>query len=226
MVPASATPITILNPSFELPTGHTLNSPPANWTSLAGGGAYNPYEFAGGNNHYYSNANATTDPANGGAGYPGINGEMLAYEYGVGVGAGLQQTLSATLQANTFYTLSIDVFARNGTEYLAGQDPWAGSELELLAGSTIIASAIDTSAGPTPGTFEVQTATVDSSTLNQNLIGQALTVRFVTVKSNGLTTDWDSITLDASESEATVPEPATLILMGAGLLGIVRRKKQ
>lgn len=158
---AAATPITILNPSFETPSCTTCNANPTDWTKVGSGGvvgSYDPYENDG-NNAFYIGANHSTDPANGGAGYAGVVGEMLAFDYDGNIGSGLEQTLSATLQANTTYTLSIEAFVRDGT---AASDIWLGSELLLLAGATVIGSTSDTSSGPTPGSYEVQTVTVNS----------------------------------------------------------------
>ena len=158
---AHADQIAIVNQGFETPATITATAP-TGWTSVNTGatgftGSYNPYEFGGGN-VYYTGANATTDPANGGSGYPGIFGENLAYATNVGAGSGLQQTLSATFQVNTGYTLTVDVGNRNGT--IAGG--FAGSLIELLAGSTVIASSTDT-VGPTAGTFRDQIAALSGS---------------------------------------------------------------
>ncbi len=212
--------IAIVNPGFETPVTSSYTSP-AGWSGA--GASYNPYLFGGGN-AYYNGANSATNPGSGGAGYLGIGGENLAYVVSPAVvGAGLYQILTATLQAGQTYTLNVEALARNGTF----ATPFGGSVLELLAGSTVIATASD-SVGPAPGSFEIQTATVDSSTLSPSLIGQALEVLIGTTKTGNVATDWDNISLVASTNAATpTPEPSSVFLLLPAVLclGLIRRKK-
>ncbi len=144
-------------------------------------------------------------PGHGGSGYPGINGENLAYVYNpTATPSGASQVLSSVLQANVRYSLSIYAGFRNG----GGANGWGGSELDLLAGNTVIATTSDSTALQ-HGSFELQTATVDSSALSQSLLGQALTVRFESTQA-GVASDWDNISLNAV---STAPEPSTLLLV-------------
>ncbi len=225
---AHANPITVFNQGFELPST-TSTAAATGWTFLNPGtnglgGAYNPYE-SGGGNVYYTGANATTDPANGGAGYPGIFGENLGYATNVSAASGLQQTLSASLAANTTYTFTVEVGNRNGTN--AGG--FAGSLIELLAGSTVIASSTDT-VGPTAGTFRDQVAVLANSNSFSALIGQTLSIEILTTNAAALNraTDWDNVRLDGTLMPGAVPEPASIAMLGTGIvaaLGFVRRRK-
>ena len=230
---ASAESISVPNQGFEDPATTTLVLT-SSWVKVnnsASVNAYNPYQFNGGN-AYYVGANRTTDPANGGSGYPGIGGENLAFVYQQAAGAGMSQMLSATLAANTTYTLTVAEGARNGS--FGG--PFSGSTIELLAGTTVIASSTD-NVGPTPGTFVDQTATLANSSLYSSLVGQPLTIELLTslpfTRANQAT-DWDNVRLDAVSAAPAVPEPSSLslLLAGAGssavlaLAWVSRRRKQ
>ncbi len=106
---AQAGAISVANPGFESPATMTTAAP-SSWTPIGTTSnvfAYNPYELGGGNVQYVG-ANATTDPANGGAGYPGIFGENLGSAQHAVAGSGFQQTLSAVFTANTAYTLTVE----------------------------------------------------------------------------------------------------------------------
>ncbi len=229
---ARADLVTIVNQGFETPATVTTAAP-SGWTLInttSGGGitstvgSYNPYEYQGGN-AYYAGANPTTDPAKGGSGYPGIFGENLAFANNVSAGSGLQQTLTATLLANTTYTFTVEVGNRNG---MFGVGGFGGSLIELLAGTTVIASSTDT-VGPTPGTFHDQVALLANSNSFSALIGQTLSIEILTTNTaaENRATDWDNIRLDASP--VVVPEPASIVMVltGATAIGIcrIRRRK-
>jgi hypothetical protein len=211
---ARAGAILVPNSSFESPATTALDVPD-DWTlSTSNGdvGAYNPYEFRDGD-AFYLGANPSTDPANGGTGFPGIDGEDLAYVAAENPGSGLSQTLAATLTANTVYTLTVTEGARNGT---AGSPfVFLGSTIELLAGTTVIASATDT-IGPAAGSFENQIAISPNSSLLPSLLGENLTIELLTTNASSSygATDWDNVRLDAS----TVPEPPALLTGATALI--------
>jgi hypothetical protein len=225
---AYANPVTIVNSGFETPATHTTAAP-TGWTSVNTGatglvGSYNPYTLGGGN-VYYTGANSTTDPANGGSGYPGIFGENLGFATDVSAGSGLEQTLSATFLANTAYTLTVQEGNRNGTS--AGG--FAGSVIQLLAGSTVIASSTDT-AGPTAGTLHDQVALLANSNIDSALFGQTLSINILTTNAAAVNrgSDWDNVRLDATTVAVAVPLPpaagtGALLLAMLGL-GWRRRK--
>jgi hypothetical protein len=218
-----ATPITITNANFQTGTAGQGTGELSFWDSSTNAtDQYNPYEFNGGNegNEWYVGANPSTDPANGGPGYPGIQGEYLGYIYNQGSDVSLSQTLSATLQANTTYTMTVDVGARNGPFPF---NAFGGALIELYAGSTEIGSATYTT--QTVGTFVEDTLTVDSSGVDPSLIGQALQVQLHTAASGS--TDFQNVSLDATADGASaLPEPASIALLLSGLFGlrIIRRR--
>jgi hypothetical protein len=221
---AGAAPVAVPNFSFEIPATVT-ETITANWVQVneppATADAYNPYQNEGGN-AFYVGANPATNPANNGPGYPGIVGQNLGFIFGqtsgTPAGTGLMQTLTATFQPNTQYTLTVAEGDRNGSTALG----FLGSQIELLAGSTVIASATDV-AGPAPGSFKDQVAFLASSNALPALFGQALTIALLTTTPGsspngtiGPATDWDNVRLDAT----AVPEPASIALIGtAAVMG-------
>ncbi|MCX6630979.1 MAG: hypothetical protein NTW28_25485 [Candidatus Solibacter sp.] len=127
------------------------------------------------------------------AGAPeGVNAAYIGYN-GMANGS-LSQTLSATLQPNTAYTLVYSVGAR--LDAIA----FGGYSVELRAGSTILAS----SSSPTPrtGTFVIGQVIYSSINANPGLLGQRLEIRLI-----GLTPDtqesFDKISLDATPTSMT-----------------------
>lgn len=217
-----ANSIDIPNHSFEDPvTTHIVVF--QTWTRIGGGGGnpgeYNPYEyFQPGPNTYYVGANPSTDPAKGGTGYAGIDGENLAFAFETPAGSGFQQTLNAVFTADTAYTLTVAEGRRNGTQGA----PTLGSMIELLAGNTVVASSID-DVGPTPGTFVDQTAYLASSNSFSSLYGEALTIRVVTTlpfTTQYQATDWDNVRLESAGPTSAVPEPTTLTLLASGAVAI------
>jgi hypothetical protein len=219
---AHATPISIANADFQQGSAGNGTGYLTLWNSNTGAtDQYNPYEFNGGN-EWYVGANPTTDPANGGPGYPGIQGEYLGYIYNQGADVSLSQTLSATLQANTTYTMTVNVGARNGPFAF---NAFGGALIELYAGSTEIGSASYTT--QTAGTFVDDTLTVDSIAINPALFGQALQIQLHTAAQGS--TDFQNVTLDATPDGASpVPEPSSLVLIATAMtagLTVARRRR-
>lgn len=136
------------------------------------------------------------------AGVPeGVNVAGLGnIEVGRGV---LVQTLGATLQPNTTYTLIFSVGSR--ADYV-----FAGYSAELLAGSTTLAS--DSSLAPPSGTFATGRIVYSSTAANPALLGQALAIRLT--GNGGGQADFDKISLDASPT--IISSSASQIASGGG----------
>lgn len=151
--------------------------------------------------------------------------------------AGLQQTLSSTLAAQTRYTLSVEIGniasgtslpgSADGGNVFYNLDGFPGYRIELLAGTTLLGFD-SSSAGAIPeGEWRRATLTVESTAFGQAL-DQALTIRLInldtpgTLASPNIEVDFDAVSLVA----APVPEPGTvaLWLAGLGLLGALARR--
>jgi hypothetical protein len=147
--------------------------------------------------------------------------------------AGLTQTLTDTLQADTRYTLSVGVgniasgtglppSASSGFYDLRG---FPGYRIELRAGDVLLAADED-SLEIADGTFATATA---QRTIGQAhpALGQPLTIRLVnlnlpgTPEAPGIEVDFDQVTLDA----APIPEPASYALLALGLLLVGLRSR-
>jgi len=115
-----------------------------------------------------------------------------------------------TLAANTTYVLSVDVGGRTtGTSF----DPI----VELYAGSTLIGTATGTLPGA--GTWSDYTLTVNSASLSSSLLGDEVEIYLSAgVSQSG----FSDVTFNATSA---VPEPAMFALVGAGLLGLVTRRR-
>jgi hypothetical protein len=132
---------------------------------------------------------------------------------------GLQQTLVATLQAFTHYTLTVQVgnIAHDGSG-IYSLSGFPGYQVQLFAGSTLLAQDNNTLA-PTEGTFQLSTVQFTSAGAHAAL-GQALSIRLINlnIPNSGIEVNFDDVQLTA----AAVPEPAVTALVFAGLaLGAV-----
>lgn len=187
---AQADQINILNSSFEgtvLSNGAYTVGTVKDWTVTGSSGTWNPLD------------NLPQGPTDG------VN-------VGYSNAGSLSQVLSATLAANTTYTLSVDLLNRNDGY------PNVSSTLELYAGNNLLSSSVVT--GGLAGKSFVQSLTfsmgASGSYLGQNLM--------ISLTSKGAQSDWDNVKLTAVTA---VPEPETyaMLLAGLGLMGGIARRR-
>jgi hypothetical protein len=222
---AVADPLSISNPGFEalyfggnlppeyagdVPTGaFPAGAPPSSWTAYYAGspeagmyiGVLNPG----------TTADHAPAPACFPAGAPEGDNVVLLYADGDQGGGeyGVEQQLAAALQANTHYTLTVEVgniasCAGLVSPYLGfyDLDGFPGYRVQLLAGGVVVAE--DAGAlSPAEGVFE--TATLELSTgAAPSQQGQPLAIRLVNRHQpdvpgvTGLEVDFDDVRLDAA----------------------------
>ncbi|HEV8384316.1 MAG TPA: PEP-CTERM sorting domain-containing protein [Candidatus Acidoferrales bacterium] len=204
---ASATPVNITNAGFETPAlgagGFVFGVP--GWTVGPGGiissaGVFRP----------------------GASQYPGgvPEGTNVAYTKG----PWLSQVLTATLQPNTIYTLTVDV----GYRLDESSHPFTGFTISLLAGNTIIAS----SSTGTPSAGQWIAAFASATSLAGNpLLGQPLQILLTVNSPLPWQVNFDNVRLDATAIQSPqipssqVPEPASFALLGTGLLALIGRRR-
>jgi hypothetical protein len=201
--PGWCTSIPIANNSFESPsTGGFLGGPPTSWTSTT--------DVTTGERTIFGTVEFGTGVIPDGVQAVLIGGQNLNHS------ANLFQTLGATLQANTTYTLVVFV----GHDLVGVADPY---RVSLEANGVMLAS--DNSLNPAAGTFQQDTVTFNSGA-NPSQLGQALTILLAGTGSATNSTVWfDDVQLDASPTPSGTPEPATMALSGLALavVGLLRR---
>jgi hypothetical protein len=201
----SANSIPVTNPGFELPT-----LVPDGWVSYIPGwttGSGIPDSVG----VFYPTA----------AQYPGSipEGNNVAFTKGPFI----SQILTSTLLPGTVYTLTVDV----GYRLDNSSGPFSGFTILLLAGNTVIASS--SSGTPAAGNWISAVATY-TSLVADPLEGQPLQILLTVNNPYPYQVNFDNVNLDASalpSSQAptsAVPEPGTLVLVGSGLAGFLRRR--
>ncbi len=149
---------------------------------------------------------------------------------------GFQQTLADTLQANTTYTLDVEIgniasgTAQNGQFF--NLDGFPGYRVDLMAGGVLLAQDNNSLNGMVnEGEFGTSTVSFTSGAAPVPL-GQALKIRLVNLNQidplftgSDLEVDFDNIRLDATST--AVPEPSSLLCLAIAAIGIcVRRRRR
>jgi hypothetical protein len=235
--PVEAAPVAVVNPGFEDISGE---SPYNEFTfgPLSGWSLYDPFALAGSGAgpSFFIGTLTPTAPTFFTAGAAEGNRVGIAFNYAAsGTGAyGMFQTLSATLQANTTYTLQVEIgniasgTAVDSTFYdLSG---FPGYRIDLLAGGNVIAQDLNSLAGSiAEGAFATSTVSLTTGAAPA-FLGQPLGIRLVNLNAidpgapgADREIDFDDVRLDASP----VPEPsgaALVALAAAGWAGRRRRR--
>jgi len=227
-----ATTVLVTNPGFEDISGETVVGGDFTFGPLNGWDLYDPDNITGGGtgNTYYI---GTLEPpsTNFPAGAPEGDRVGLAFNRVGSDGEGeygMQQTLSATLAANTLYTLMIEIGNIDGTDNFAG---FPGYRIDFQVDNITVASDNNTLAGSIPD-GEFRTSTLTYTSAPTVTAGQSLGIRLVNLNvidtTNASTTasdlevNFDNIRLDAT----VIPEPgsASLIVVSLALLCHRRRR--
>ncbi|MCA9121834.1 MAG: hypothetical protein H6822_11845 [Planctomycetaceae bacterium] len=214
------TEVVVVNPSFEDIAGET----PFNeftFGPLPGWDLYDPGNITSGGTgpqYYVGTLTPGEVPSEPGLiqNFPGgaYDGQRVAIAFnfdGSGDGGeyGIQQTLAATLQANTSYALSVNIGNIATGTAISGQtfflDGLPGYRVELLAGDTVIASDNSSLSGLiAEGEFGESVVTFDAVAAHPQL-GQPLGIRLVNLNQtagvpagNDLEVDFDNVRLIAT----------------------------
>ena len=191
--------ITIQNPSFETPNlsnGGVLGQSgigPGSWITYAPGWVVSTPYGAG---EYYPGTLQFPTGASNGNNVLWVNS---AYVY---------QTVAATVQDSTTYTLSVDVGQRS-------DDPTISYWIYLMAGNPnsgpILAEDVS-SLHPASGTWLTSTLSYTAGP-NDPFYGEPLSI---VLGSNHPQTDFDNVLLSDAPASVT-PEPSSLVLAGTAL---------
>lgn len=217
-----ASPIAVGNYSFESPdtssgymatfqTFSDMGVPITSWTSIgAPTHTDDPWLVDRNSGGPASAISATPDPS---------DAEQMAFAYGRSWTTGMYQVLSATLQANTTYTLTVDL-GRNASLGFSN-----ATSIELgygsTAGSNLLTGVYTANTAPDAGAWSTWTKTFTTDAAPAGG-GQSLRIELVvagvgTAGGTYPSAYFDNVRLDA----ATTPEPGTLALFTTGVFSLL-----
>lgn len=243
---ATAAPISVVNSGFEDITGE---SPFNEFTfgPLNGWDLYDPNLITGGGAGptFYIGTLTPTAPTFFTAGAPEGQRVGIAFNFegSGGLGEyGMQQTLSDTLQANTTYTLDVEIgniasgIAQNGDPFDLSGFPGYRVDLVAVGGGlpadgVVLAQDNNSLAGSiAEGDFANTTVSFTTGATHPHL-GRQLRIRLVNLNVvdasaplADLEVDFDNVRLDASP--AAIPEPSATALTGLCLLAAIARRRR
>lgn len=138
-------------------------------------------------------------------------GENVAYSSRLTTPPKISQILNASLNANTIYTLTVDIGRRLDNDF-------PGYAVQLLAGGNILAED-NNNFLPKPGQF-IESIVTYSSGSTGSFLGDPLEIKFWAF--DGGQVNFDDVRLDAT----VVPIPGAMWLLGAGVVCLLgfRRK--
>lgn len=231
---ACADVITVVNPSFEDIGGENFNNG-FTFGPLNGWDLYDPNGIAGsgaGNTYYIGTLTPPVGSPNFPAGAPDGQRVGLAFNFFPSGGQGeygMQQTLAATLQPNTQYSLDVEIgnIDSDGSFDLRG---FSGYRVDLLAGGVVVAQDNNSLGGMIPDGIFATTNVAFSTTDSHAQLGQALQIRLVNLNqidaafpASDLEVDFDHIRFNAT----AVPEPSSMALfLLTAVIAASRRSKR
>lgn len=180
-----AVPVRVQNPGFEtdvLTDGNQTIKQITNWITVENGG--NGGVFNPGNNNFPGASNTNSS-------FTSAFGQNVAYSNG----RTIEQTLNATFNPANIYRLSVDVGKRLDEPF-----PSRGASIQLLAGNTVIATAV--TPVPPSGGFITVVARYSPRFKNyrgqyNQFAGQPLKIRLLSTDGNVFTgqVNWDNVKL-------------------------------
>ena len=243
---AQAAPLTVVNPGFEDLSGEFVFNE-FTFGPLTGWSLYDPGNITNGGagNTFFIGTLTPFEPDPVGA--PGVFANLpngapegarvgIAFNFANSGGQGeygFQQTLAATLTANTRYTLEVDVINIASATSRSGQffnlTGFPGYRVDLLAGGVVVAQDLN-ALGGTLGDGEAGTSTlVFTSDANPVALGQQLAIRLVNLNvvdpaaaSADLEVDFDNVRLGT----ISVPLPLTVPLLACACAAMLVRRRR
>jgi hypothetical protein len=241
--PLLAVPITITNAGFEdLYQGSDVSAgafpvgpAPAGWSIWDPNNALSAGAYVG-----VLNPTGTTY-FDGGAVPEGDNAALL-YADGDASGDayGIEQQLTATLAADTTYTLTVEVGnIASGTglgDPYAGfgfynLDGFPGYRIELWAGNSLLAVDENNLPALPDAEGEFMLSTLSYTTQGGDPVGDQLLIRLINphvadvAGVRGLEVDFDDVRLDAAPSAVPLPGSLALLLAGLPGVGLLRQRR-